>query len=997
MKPTAAAIGLVCALAAACRPNARGRCNVNADCRSGASCAVDRHICIAASGQCTPACGIGELCVDSACAIVSPTVSVTLATTTVLSPASPRVLVHVEAASVFALEQLSVEVDTDHAVATGTLAAVSAGDNYVSLGHFDATAAGPVSVFATLSFKSKEGASLTARSVAVPAAIDAQPPEVTVFVPAASDTVNGWVPRSAGTLEVRAQVDDGPAGSGPDSATLNFDPACPAAFPCVYPGTVLSRAGGVATFSFVVPRAVQQAGSEAKVAATVSARDKAGNEGIAAVSLLIDDAGPQIGPVTLISSGIAGEDRRTWFPGGANARDVEIAVKVADQGAGVAGLVLTLVSSEVVFGTALTPAPIQPVPADGTVHFKLPASGVQGREGALHFTLDARDGVGNASSLPASDATAIFVDAAPPTVSVARVRYDLAAPADACAPSSATFVCGRDGTVNGKTVPSHLLRDDTATVEFDAYDCGVGMAASGAVTVSSAGHTASGPAQSTATSGTHCTNGSPNPLHTYSFPLVLLQHAPILAAPDSLTGLVAVALGSQAPDRASNSCTGPDGSASVSLVRWRNQLSGQPATGAPGLLPAPAPAPAPAVGVARQIVVGTQGNAPVNPQTPNLFLVNPNGVIQWASAIVPAVTTDVAIDSTGQLSVVASNWACATGKTNCGWLSYVNGHTGALVSACNAAQGSAFGAPPALSGPVTVIAATARDSASMKNAFQFQAATSGGCSNLSSVVLTTGSASSGELTGVTADSGTLFFSHAAGFTSTPRSPFNQSWTSFDSGSLTNTPGSADPPSLSRSSTAVSNAIFGGNDPRVWNTTLHTSQCTGLSPCWASAPGYNGSGTIQALSTTPVFDGTNIYSVDAGGSFYTLDQATGASLPRTPIAPTVTPTKVSAPVLLKGGTAIVVQSQDGQVRLLTPASPAAQAVDVVQVGSFGSVLPLPPVVDARGNGGGVAYLVDSKGWLWAIQLDLAPLAASATVWPRPSRDSCNSRDAEAACP
>jgi hypothetical protein len=182
---------------------------------------------------------------------------------------------------------------------------------------------------------------------------------------------------------------------------------------------------------------------------------------------------------------------------------------------------------------------------------------------------------------------------------------------------------------------------------------------------------------------------------------------------------------------------------------------------------------------------------------------------------------------------------------------------------------------------------------------------------------------------------------------------------------------------------------------VWNTTLHTSQCTGLSPCWASAPGYNGSGTSQALSTTPVFDGTNIYSVDAGGSFYTLDQGTGASMPRTPIAPTVA-TKVSAPVLLQGGTAIVVQAVDGRVRLLTPASQTAQAVDVAQVGGFGSVLLLPPVVDARGSGS-VAYLVDSAGWLWAIQLDKLPLAASATVWPRPSRDSCNSRDAEAACP
>ena len=152
---------------------------------------------------------------------------------------------------------------------------------------------------------------------------------------------------------------------------------------------------------------------------------------------------------------------------------------------------------------------------------------------------------------------------------------------------------------------------------------------------------------------------------------------------------------------------------------------------------------------------------------------------------------------------------------------------------------------------------------------------------LSSVVLTT-PATSGELTGVTADSGTVFFSHGAGFTSTPLKPFNQSSTSFDSGPLTTAPASADPPSLSRSGAGVSNAIFGGTDLTLWNTT--PSQCNGVSPCWARASGYNSPGTSQALSTTPVFDGTNIYTVDAGGSFYAFNQSTGASRPGSPIGP-----------------------------------------------------------------------------------------------------------------
>ena len=51
---------------------------------------------------------------------------------------------------------------------------------------------------------------------------DADPPSVSVSVPAAPDAINGWVPRTADSLEVRAQVDDG-LGSGVDSALLSFD------------------------------------------------------------------------------------------------------------------------------------------------------------------------------------------------------------------------------------------------------------------------------------------------------------------------------------------------------------------------------------------------------------------------------------------------------------------------------------------------------------------------------------------------------------------------------------------------------------------------------------------------------------------------------------------------------------------------------------------------------------------------------------------------------
>ena len=44
-----------------------------------------------------------------------------------------------------------------------------------------------------------------------------------------------------------------------------------------------------------------------------------------------------------------------------------------------------------------------------------------------------------------------------------------------------------------------------------------------------------------------------------------------------------------------------------------------------------------------------------------------------------------------------------------------------------------------------------------------------------------------------------------------------------------------------------------------------------------------------------------------------------------------------------------------------------------------------------------YVPDGAGWLWAVNLPAPPMQASATAWPRPGRDSCNSRSAGAACP
>jgi hypothetical protein len=45
---------------------------------------------------------------------------------------------------------------------------------------------------------------------------------------------------------------------------------------------------------------------------------------------------------------------------------------------------------------------------------------------------------------------------------------------------------------------------------------------------------------------------------------------------------------------------------------------------------------------------------------------------------------------------------------------------------------------------------------------------------------------------------------------------------------------------------------------------------------------------------------------------------------------------------------------------------------------------------------VSYVHDGGGWIWAVQVP-PPAAASASVWPRPGRDSCNTRNATSTCP
>ena len=76
--------------------------------------------------------------------------------------------------------------------------------------------------------------------------------------------------------------------------------------------------------------------------------------------------------------------------------------------------------------------------------------------------------------------------------------------------------------------------------------------------------------------------------------------------------------------------------------------------------------------------------------------------------------------------------------------------------------------------------------------------------------------------------------------------------------------------------------------------------------------------------------------------------------------------------------------------------------------FGGQRPVTPVADVIANRAAV-YLVDGgcergaacaatpdHAWLWLFQLDSLPMDADSSHWPRPSRDTCNTRNSEAGC-
>src|SRR5437588_7462584 len=107
---------LALALAAGCKPAARGLCAATENCRAGAYCSVE-GICLSASGDCVPACAEGELCASGQCRALKPAVSVAAPADGLISATHDAVTATVTASPAVALGALRVEVATGHVLA----------------------------------------------------------------------------------------------------------------------------------------------------------------------------------------------------------------------------------------------------------------------------------------------------------------------------------------------------------------------------------------------------------------------------------------------------------------------------------------------------------------------------------------------------------------------------------------------------------------------------------------------------------------------------------------------------------------------------------------------------------------------------------------------------------------------------------------------------------------------------------------------------------------
>jgi hypothetical protein len=300
-----------------------------------------------------------------------------------------------------------------------------------------------------------------------------------------------------------------------------------------------------------------------------------------------------------------------------------------------------------------------------------------------------------------------------------------------------------------------------------------------------------------------------------------------------------------------------------------------------------------------------------------------------------------------------------------------------------------LGAPPAITTAtigtnaveVAMVVATARKTgilSSPNNVFVYQA----NCTSTAYQYLINGS---NELTAVSAVPGKIVLGSAATFASidqvagtSPGFNFGSAATYSGSVALLDAPGLI---------AAPLNAVFGTSTGDLHRATSPTP-CSGSS-CWSdmySSPWPHSSGTI---SSAPVFDGTHIYTADDAGNVSSWAQGTGAAEWTQALSGVIS----GAVILQSSPGSVLIMQKDGSVKVVS----AAGVVSLITVAAYTAATPPPvPAVDTAGSFG-VAYVADGTGYVWAVNLPALPLQASSSAWPRPGRDSCNSRSAGAPCP
>ncbi|HUJ29499.1 MAG TPA: hypothetical protein VLW85_25940 [Myxococcales bacterium] len=689
-------------------------------------------------------------------------------------------------------------------------------------------------------------------------------------------------------------------------------------------------------FTFQVSPTVQAKGSEDAIPFTVTVLDRAGNAGTAQGSLQIDDAAPAIGAFSTMVNGV--------LVAGVTGEDGTRPWFPGGSGAEPVEIVVPVSDAGSGFATMTLLINSNDVPSDTPLspEGNAPGDGTVhfllpapafDHEGQLRFTLTAKDALQNTSTRSG----VIYVDAVPPTVTSPAVDYADATPAGVCDTESSSFNCGRRaGTA--------LLRDDSATVSFTVIDCGSGVPSSLSRIGAAVGTTVKTVTFIGRTAGT-CANGSPNMVHQYSFTINAGQDVGSVSADDS--GSASVALVGSAPDRTGNGGEG-NSAALISLWRWKRKL-GNNITASPALLPGAS------AGAARSVAAGTDATS-----GDNGFVIAPDGSqAQHVTLFGQATAGDVVVSASGNLYVT-------NGADRLGIFAGGNDKCGSAAAT--------FGAPPVLATVGGKDTAYLLSTAAGSGNFVTYTWDGSNCIPGFATLTVPGG---GGFTGASFANGLLYGSHAQGFSSYDLTQSNKQVNYSGSG----TPPAAAPPSISGN-----DAFFASDDASALLHRTKQGACfLVLGTCW------NDDGTAfgaanAALPYTPVFDADNLWNADGAGVVYQWPLAGGSPQPK---QLTGAP---SAPVLLQDGSAIVVQ-KDGPV-VIIPAAMSTPA-KLINLGASSST-PLAPVVDARGSFG-VAYVAAPSGWLYALQTPVPPAAATATTWPRPGRDSCNSRNADSSCP